>query len=313
MNDLFLGDIGKEIIVLLQSFSPLLDIPFLIITLLGDEILFIALIAGIYWSYSKRTGINLFFLMGLMGILNVFLKGLFGIPRPFQTYPNEITNISGASGYSFPSGHSMGSTTFFGYVATLYRSNLFIVGLSVIFIMLVSLSRVYLGVHYPSDIITGIVIGLAVIFVFIRLSPSIERFVTKQSDFMLTTLVLLVSLGLMLISTLVTEIFSNNLEIASNGPLTGLLAGGTIGFLLERKTIAFNIIKTPMSTKLIRLFFGYFILLTIYILGKALFSTVEGNIVIITDYMRYFVFGFGSTYIVPYVFNKFEKISTTED
>ncbi|MHA2278271.1 MAG: phosphatase PAP2 family protein, partial [Candidatus Kariarchaeaceae archaeon] len=254
MNDLFLGDIGKEIIVLLQAFSPLLDIPFLIITLLGDEILFTALIAGIYWSYSKRAGIYLFFLMALMGILNVFLKGLFGLPRPFETYPNEITNLGNASGYSFPSGHAMGSTTFFGYVSALHRSNLFIVGLSLSLIILVSTSRLYLGVHYPSDIVTGIVLGLVMIFVFIRLSPIIERFITKQSEFMLTTMVLLVSMGLMLISTLVTGIIGNDLKFASNGPLTGLLAGGTIGFLLEKRTITFNTIKTPMSTKLIRLF-----------------------------------------------------------
>jgi hypothetical protein len=129
---------------------------------------------------------------------------------------------------------------------------------------------------------------------------------------MLTTLVLLVSLGLMLISTLVTGIIGNNLEIASNGPLTGLFAGGTIGFLLERRTIAFDTTKTPMSTKLIRLFFGYFIIGSIYILGKAFFTTVEGNVIIISDYIRFFVLGFGSTYIVPFVFNKFENISSNE-
>ena len=70
------------------------------------------------------------------------------------------------SGFSFPSGHAMGSTSFFGsaiYVINRHDSGIskgVLIGLCALFILLISTSRVYLGVHYPTDIIAGIIGGV---------------------------------------------------------------------------------------------------------------------------------------------------------
>lgn len=309
MNDIFLGDLGKELIIALQSLSPLLDIPFLIITFLGEELVFIAILGAIFWSYSKKIGIKLFYLMVFSGILNSLMKGIFGIPRPYQTYPNEIIVVNEVSGYSFPSGHAMNSASFFGFIANLYRTNYLVIGLSTLMILLISISRIYLGVHYFSDIIFGILFGLLLAILFVKFFPVLESFFIKQTDFMNLTFVLLLSFTLMLMSTLLTVGFGNSLEIQSNGKLTGALAGGTIGILMEKRYINFTTIKISSGTKIMRLFFGYFIVLTIYILGNAFFGDIEGNLVIMTDYVRYFVLAFGAVFIAPYVFNKFDSIS----
>ena len=69
------------------------------------------------------------------------------------------------SGFSFPSGHAMGSTSFFGsaiYILNRHGSGLskgVLIGLCALFILLISTSRVYLGVHHPTDIIAGIIGG----------------------------------------------------------------------------------------------------------------------------------------------------------
>lgn len=110
----------------------------------------------------KRYKIEaLFFVitMSLSGILNPLLKNIFDRERP------TLLRLIDISGFSFPSGHAMGSTSFFGsamYIAQRRASGStkgVIIGLCAALILLISISRVYLGVHYPTDIIAGIIGG----------------------------------------------------------------------------------------------------------------------------------------------------------
>ena len=95
----------------------------------------------------------------LSSTLNPLLKNIFDRERP------TLLRLIDISGFSFPSGHAMGSTAFFGstiYIANRVmkgKSKAFMIGLSALFIIMISSSRVYLGVHYPTDIIAGIIGG----------------------------------------------------------------------------------------------------------------------------------------------------------
>ncbi|WP_145383780.1 phosphatase PAP2 family protein [Staphylococcus epidermidis] len=111
----------------------------------------------------KRFKIEtLFFVivMSLSSTLNPLLKNIFDRERP------TLLRLIDISGFSFPSGHAMGSTSFFGsaiYVINLHDSGIskgVLIGLCALFILLISTSRVYLGVHYPTDIIAGIIGGV---------------------------------------------------------------------------------------------------------------------------------------------------------
>ena len=110
----------------------------------------------------KRYKIEALFVvitMSLSGILNPLLKNIFDRERP------TLLRLIDISGFSFPSGHAMGSTSFFGsamYIAQRRASGStkgVIIGLCAALILLISISRVYLGVHYPTDIIAGIIGG----------------------------------------------------------------------------------------------------------------------------------------------------------
>ena len=110
----------------------------------------------------KRLNIEALFFaiaMGLSSTLNPLLKNIFDRERP------TLLRLIDISGFSFPSGHAMGSAAFFGsamYIANRTmkgRSKAFMVGLSALFIIMISTSRVYLGVHYPTDTIAGIIGG----------------------------------------------------------------------------------------------------------------------------------------------------------
>ncbi len=98
--------------------------------------------------------------MIMSGITNPILKNIFDRERP------TLLRLIDISGFSFPSGHAMGATAFFGslmFVAHRIlkgKSKAFVISASALFIILISSSRVYLGVHYPTDIIAGIVGGV---------------------------------------------------------------------------------------------------------------------------------------------------------
>lgn len=107
---------------------------------------------------------TLFILISMMAssVLIPVLKNSFDRERPSMLRLIEI------SGFSFPSGHAMGSTIFFGSLATIIKNTdlnnkALLMTVCATFILMISSSRVYLGVHYPTDVLAGVVIGLAVV------------------------------------------------------------------------------------------------------------------------------------------------------
>ncbi len=114
---------------------------------------------------SKFIAINLI----LVFLLNKILKALVARPRP------EVLKIVQEKGYSFPSGHSMVSTGFYGFLIYLIYKNIknkkikypLIVVLSLL-ILLIGISRVYLGAHYATDVIGGWIIGALYLAFFIK-------------------------------------------------------------------------------------------------------------------------------------------------
>lgn len=136
---------------------------FLGVTKIGEvwAMVCLSLLLIAYLMLKKLNIEALFFAiaMSLSSTLNPLLKNVFDRERP------TLLRLIDISGFSFPSGHAMGSTAFFG--STIYIANRvmkgktkgIMIGLSALFIILISSSRVYLGVHYPTDIIAGIIGG----------------------------------------------------------------------------------------------------------------------------------------------------------
>lgn len=138
-----------------------LDGLWVFITHLGDEgYLWIAL--GIILLFFKKTRpIGFTVLLSLLInfiIVNVTLKDLIARPRPFVVNENIVTLISKPSAYrSFPSGHTSGS---FSAMFALYRWLPKKIGIpALILASLIALSRLYVGVHYPTDLLGGVIIG----------------------------------------------------------------------------------------------------------------------------------------------------------
>lgn len=155
-----------DVIIALQSFaSPALDAVVLVITNFGGQQAYVALLVLTFIGIDANVGRRLasYFLAGAYGM--ELLKDLFATPRPFEIDPSVARNqaaIETAPGASFPSGHALLVTAFWGLAASYVRRGWF-TALAALLIVVVSLSRLYLGVHFPSDVIAGVLLGLGVI------------------------------------------------------------------------------------------------------------------------------------------------------
>ena len=128
-------------------------------TFFGDKEFYIMVLPLFFWLWDKDKAVKLLFILMPSLLLNFWLKEIFQTARPLGVALIE------QGGFAFPSGHAQGSTTLWLMLALLIRKK-WINYLAVIMIIVVSLSRLYLGVHWPVDILGGILIALSLVFIY---------------------------------------------------------------------------------------------------------------------------------------------------
>ena len=174
------GDIvGYDIVSKLFKFNVSTPIA-KFITNFGGAIFVISLTTILFFVIKdKKIGISIIANLGIVTILNQIIKFIMQRPRPTEFRIIEET------GYSFPSGHSMVSLAFYGYLVYLiykYINNkhlkrTLIIILSVL-ICIIGVSRIYLGVHYTSDVLGGFLISFAYLIIYIEL---VNKFVLEKN------------------------------------------------------------------------------------------------------------------------------------
>ena len=158
---------GVEILQAIQTIqSPLLDRVLGLITNLHHEAVYILVLPLIYWLYDKRFGRYMFsvFVIGFWS--NDFLKEVFRTPRPDPAQVRVILAETGG-GYAFPSGHAETPLVFWGAIADHVRRRWFTWAAGIL-VFLIGFSRLYIGVHWPLDVIGGWAIRLVVLWLMVR-------------------------------------------------------------------------------------------------------------------------------------------------
>lgn len=159
--------------------TPLLTKIFLIITSLGSPYVLIVLTLLSFLLKDKKLSFIITGNLGLITIINQALKFIIKRPRPSDLF------LVVETGYSFPSGHSMVSLSFYGlliYFIYKYFKNkklkIFLITLLSLIIVIIGVSRVYLGVHFVSDVVSGFLLSLSYLIIFIKV---INKFILKES------------------------------------------------------------------------------------------------------------------------------------
>lgn len=156
---------------LVEIRTPFLNNFFRFITLFGNGIPIVCILIGcVIFLKNNKDRFYLVINVGVSALLNFILKSIFLRERP------NILRIIEEDGYSFPSGHAMVSTAFYGFLIYLvYKKinnvlirNIICILLSVL-IFLIMLSRIYLGVHYTTDVIAGFCFSIFYLMIFIKI------------------------------------------------------------------------------------------------------------------------------------------------
>ncbi|CAG0948879.1 MAG: PAP2 superfamily protein [Candidatus Methanoperedens nitroreducens] len=276
--NIFFRDIG----------TPLLDTLFKVITNAGSEPVYIFLASLIFWCLNKKTGIRAMYLIMFSAYTALIAKSLFSMPRP-PDYLHKVTE----NNFGFPSGHAQVSSGFWGYLGIRSKKKQIIITGAVI-VLLVSLSRLYLGVHYPGDVIGGIIFGLMVAFISYREEADILKVINKQSRNSKYLIALFLPLILILIATFQGSLLKEQIELGF------VMASVGAGYLLEEEIIRFPDAKNN-EQKVKRASIGILFLGSIYLISEILSLTFP-----VFAYIKYAALGFSSVFFVPWVFMKLE-------
>ncbi len=245
------------------------------LTLLGSGEFYIAAIPVIYWCINKQLGYRLGIVFLASMLFNLWLKGIVNRPRPL---PSEVKVLFAetASGPSFPSGHAQGSATFWGFLASRFRSRRYQT-LAVALIILISLSRVYLGLHYPTDVFAGMAFGLG----FVMLEEYIVQYQRK-----------LLGASLVLLLLVAIAYMPSGQTIKMLGAMLGLSSG----YLLTCKYNNFTV-QASLRIQFLKISAGALILGIIKVAGKYLLPPS-----LFTEVFIYLILTFTAVYLIPYLF-----------
>ena len=249
------------------------------VTMLGEETVMVAILGFIYWCYDKKFGVyvgtNL--MVGL--VANPMIKNVFLRYRPYMVH-SEVKCLKPVhegdlydpllQGYSFPSGHTSNSSTMY-FSLPVYGKKKWLVVIGMLIPFLVGLSRVCLGVHYPTDVMAGWLLGAVVVAVMTFLQKKIQ---IKWKLYLLTTILTL----------------PGCFYCTSNDYFTcfGMMLGFFAASLFEEKYVKFENTK-DVKKSMIRVVGGLAVFLLANVVLKAIFGLI--NIEEIANLLRVIRYG----------------------
>jgi Membrane-associated phospholipid phosphatase len=311
-----------QITLFFQHLGTWLTIPFRAITALGNEEFYILVFPALYWCVDATLGFRMGVMLVFSNTVNGFFKTLFHSPRPFWV-DSRVKAYSSETSFGLPSGHSQNAAAIWGiFAATLKKKWITVV--CCISIFLIGISRIFLGVHFTRDVLTGWLIGLILIFVYLWLEKPIQKWIQPKSLTVKIGLIFLVSLLIIGIgyagnATSIHWPFpsawtSQAIAAGADAPdpynmegtftIAGVWFGFTAGYawLLAKKG---NIlIQGTTSKKVARYLVGLVGVGLLYLGLKLVFPTSPEWFGFVMRYVRYALIGIWVSAVAPLLFEK---------
>lgn len=147
-------------ILWVQSFhTPWMDHVATILSYLGTESAYLFILPILFLAINRKLGLRVAYVFLTSMFVNSWLKVAFHVARPIGIPGIRSGYIKSATGLSMPSGHAQGTMTFFVALSRWLQRKL-VLWLGVFLVFAIGLSRIYLGLHWPTDILVGWVLGL---------------------------------------------------------------------------------------------------------------------------------------------------------
>jgi hypothetical protein len=267
--------------------GPLLDGLFKGITFLGNEEFYLLLLPLVLWCMDARLGSKLVYLLLVASIANFGLKNLFAQPRPFILQPG--INLVEASGYGLPSGHAQMAVVIWGSVAFEIKKK-WSWPVALVIVLLIGFSRVYLGVHFPTDVLAGWTVGAIILALAVWIGPGITRW--------LEDLGLLPALILINGFTIAVLLLNRSKDFIS--PIATFW-GFALGHLFLSRFFSFST-SGSLGKRIARYPVGLIGILALYIGLKLLFPAEGENLYLVFRFVRYALIGLWVGMLAPLVF-----------
>ena len=267
-----------------QSFhTDLLDQIFVLITMLGEEYFYILVLGFMYWCVNKEMTRYLVLCLTFSSVLNGAMKEIVNSQRPFLVSDVRVLRVETAHGSSFPSGHTQTVVSFYLALALkLKKAWAWILGS--VLVVLVGLSRIYLGVHWPRDVIGAILLGTVSVVLMIFLYKK-ERENNIRWPY-----------GLLVITILLSFIFLHS-ETYIKGSAAFL--GFMLGTFIEMHYIQFE-----TTNKLVLQFIKFIVGMGVTVLIFLGLKLILPDTTLFIG-LRYFTTVFSVAAITPWLFIKF--------
>jgi membrane-associated phospholipid phosphatase len=307
-------DFGVRVVVMLQGLGNWLDAPMKFFSFLGTEDFFMVGLPVIYWCVDSTLGMQVAVILMLSSSINCSLKLAFHGTRPYW-YSPMVKGLASETSFGVPSNHVQSATVIWGVIAA-YLRKWWAWLVAVLLVLLIGLSRMYLGVHFPHDVLVGLLIGGGLLWLLLRFWNPVTAWAKMKSVGQQITISFLASLVLILLplipftwlkvsnwqppqewASYATQALSLQETFTFGGTFFGLLAG--LAWFTPQGGFQ---PKGSWSQLVLRFLLGVIGVLIIRYGLKFIFPDGETVVAYFFRYIRYTLIGFWVTGAAPWAF-----------
>jgi membrane-associated phospholipid phosphatase len=312
---------GYPIIYWLQSLGDWLTPLMQFFTFLGNEEFFLLVLPALLWCVDIGLGVRIGLILLTSNGINSVFKLAFGTPRPYWVNP-EVKALSTGTSFGLPSGHAQTALAVWGLLAAWIHRIWATIFFGVL-ILLISISRPYLGVHYPTDTLLGWLIGGILLAAFLIFDKPVSKWLSRLSAGQQSMLSFVISIAFICLGLLISTATANRpvpLEwiagaaaaapgsevidpLSINGffSTAGVFFGLGVGAALLYQWGGFHV-RGPWWQRLLRYLVGLVGVALIYFGLSAIFPSGDDILANVFRYVRYGAVGFWVAYLGPRVF-----------
>lgn len=304
----------------LQSFpalSPLMKVA----SNLGNEEFFLLLIPFVYLCINRKIGLRLGALILCCDALCAILKIAFALPRPYWI-DARVLAISSESSFGFPSSHAMVSAAVWPFLAR-QTKRVWLMFAAIFLVILIGISRVFLGVHSALDVVVGIVLGIAFLAFFLQLEAPISRWFARQklaNQIAFSAIVALIILALFgairVLDSSPNMAYAKFFEgarswdsvVGRGGAIFGLGCGAVLAQRFARFQIGTTILQKAFCLLVVLLGIAFF-----YIVLKRVFPSDSSFVAQTFRFERYVFIAVWITFGAPFLLLKMKWLRAEEE
>ncbi len=315
-------DFEIEFTLFIQSLGHWLQAPFTFLSFLATEEFFIVMMPLIYWCVDALLGLRLAIMLVASNSINSGLKMLFRTPRPFW-YDTRVQSLSMETSFGMPSGHSQNSGSLWGMLA-LHVKKRWMTIITILVIFLIGLSRIYLGMHFLHDVLSGWLAAAALLALYFWLEKPVGRWLAKLSFAWQIVFFFAVSLLVVLIGIAPTWVnpswqlpaqwienaaatkgaVPDPMNFKDAFTLAGVIFGFASGYAWWVKKFGQPKVEGSWMKRLARYFVGIVGVIALYAGLKAILPQDPNLLGYTFRYLRYTVIGLWVTAFAPILFMK---------